>query len=175
MRDGSIELCQKKYIEQIEPIQVQRHRRREPQTPVHEQERQCLRQLCGSLQYAAVQTRPDLCAKIGLLQSTIPRACIEDLLEANRVLLEAKTHPVTILIVPIPEHQVAFCGFSDASFETKKGMSSRQGTVIFTTDSHMADNQLSVICPHCLVQPKDPKGRKEHFECRSHGIKWHFG
>ena len=103
MRDGSIELCQKKYIEQIEPIQVQRHRRREPQTPVNEQERQCLRQLCGSLQYAAVQTRPDLCAKIGLLQSTIPRACIEDLLEANRVLLEAKTHPVTILIVPIPE------------------------------------------------------------------------
>ena len=157
MRDGSIELCQKKYIEQIEPIQVQRHRRREPQTPVNEQERQCLRQLCGSLQYAAVQTRPDLCAKIGLLQSTIPRACIEDLLEANRVLLEAKTHPVTILIVPIPKHQVAFCGFSDASFETKKGMSSRQGTVIFTTDSHMADNQLSVICPIAWSSRKIPR------------------
>ena len=67
MRDGSIELCQEKYIEQVEPIQVQRQRRKEPQAPVNKQERQCLRQLCGSLQYAAAQTRPDICAKVGLL------------------------------------------------------------------------------------------------------------
>ena len=157
MRDGSIELCQKKYIEQIEPIQVQRQRRKEPQAPVNEQERQCLRQLCGSLQYAAVQTRPDICAKVGLLQSSIPRACIEDLLEANRVLLEAKTHSVTIMIVPIPEEQVAFCGFSDASFETKKGVASRQGPVIFTTNGNMAKNQLSVICPMAWTSRKIPR------------------
>jgi len=81
-----------------------------------------LRQICGSLQYAAVQTRPDICAKVGLLQSAIPRACIEDLLEANRVLLEAKAHPVILLIVPIPQASVAFCGLSDASFEAKKGV-----------------------------------------------------
>ena len=155
--DGSIELCQQGYIEKIEPIQVQRHRRKEPQSPVNEQERQCLRQLCGSLQYAAVQTRPDICAKVGLLQSSIPRACVEDLLEANRVLLEAKSHPVTILIVPIPESRVAFCGFSDASFETKKGVASRQGTIIFTTDGNMAENKLSVICPIAWSSRKIPR------------------
>eukprot|EP00435_Cladocopium_sp_Y103_P038988 s374_g10.t1 len=155
--DGSIELCQQGYIEKIEPIQVQRHRRKEPQSPVNEQERQCLRQLCGSLQYAAVQTRPDICAKVGLLQSKIPNACIEDLLDANRVLLEAKSHPVNIMIVPIPEDQVAFCGFSDASFETKKGVSSRQGTIIFTTNGNMAENQLSVICPIAWSSRKIPR------------------
>jgi hypothetical protein len=104
-----------------------------------------------------VQTRPDICAKVGLLQSAIPRACIEDLLEANRVLLEAKAHPVTIQVVPIPESQVAFCAFSDASFETKKGVSSRQGTVIFTTDGNMAENQLSVICPIAWSSRKIPR------------------
>jgi hypothetical protein len=155
--DGSIELCQKGYVEHIEPIQVQRHRRKTPQAPVTESERQCLRQLCGSLQYAAVQTRPDICAKVGLLQSAIPRAHIEDLLEANRVLLEAKNHPVTILVVPIPEDQVAFCGFSDASFETKKGVASRQGTIVFTTDGNMAENQLSVICPIAWSSRKIPR------------------
>ena len=157
MEDGSIELCQRKYVEQIEPIQILKHRRKEPQAPVTEQERQCLRQICGSLQYAAVQTRPDICAKVGLLQSAIPRACIEDLLEANRVLLEAKTHPVTLLIVPIPQFCVAFCGFSDASFETKKGVSSRQGTIVFTTDGNMANNQLAVICPIAWSSRKIPR------------------
>ena len=36
-------------------------------------------------------------------------------------------------------------------------MSSRQGTVIFTTDSHMADNQLSVICPIAWSSRKIPR------------------
>ena len=43
-RDGSIEMSQRKYIERIEPIQIDRHRRKEVQSPVTEVERQCLRQ-----------------------------------------------------------------------------------------------------------------------------------
>ena len=156
-RDGSIEMNQQKYVEKIDPIQVDRHRRKTPQAPVSELERQHLRQLCGSLQYAATQTRPDICAKVGILQSTIPRACIEDLLEANRVLFEAKKHPVSLVVVPIEESRVAFVAFSDASFETKKGMSSRQGTIIFTTDARMAQNQLAVICPIAWSSRKIPR------------------
>ena len=156
-RDGSIEMSQRKYIERIEPIQIDRHRRKEVQSPVTEVERQCLRQLCGSLQYAAVQTRPDISAKVGILQSMIPKACIEDLLEANRVLFEAKKNPVNLVIVPIEESKVSFCAFSDASFETKKGVASRQGTIIFTTDSNMAQNQLSVICPIAWSSRKIPR------------------
>lgn len=113
--------------------------------------------ICGSLQYAAVQTRPDISAKVGILQSQIPKACVEDLLEANRVLLETKKNPVTLVIVPISEKEVSFCEFSDASFETKKGLSSRQGTIIFTTGSRMAQNQLSVICPVAWSSRKIPR------------------
>ena len=155
--DGSIEMCQQEYLNRIEPIQIPRGRRQEQSSLVTDSERQSLRQICGSLQFAAVQTRPDICAKVGILQSRIPKATISDLLEANRVLYEAKTHPVSIMIVPIPQERVAFCAFSDASFETKKGDPSRQGTIIFTTDERMAKNQLSVICPIAWSSRKIPR------------------
>ena len=50
---------------------------------VTEVERQELRRLCGSLQYAAAHTRPDLCAKTGQLQSMVTRAKVKHLLEAK--------------------------------------------------------------------------------------------
>ena len=71
--------------------------------------------------------------------------------------MEAKAHPVILLIVPIPQASVAFCGLSDASFEAKKRVfSSRQGTIVFTTDGNMAKNQLSVICPIAWSSRKIP-------------------
>ena len=155
--DYSIEMCQQEYIQKIDPIHIPRPRRQEPESSVSEVERQQLRQLCGSMQYAATQTRPDICAKVGILQSRIPKAKISDLIEANRVLFEAKTHPVSLMVVPIKPSQVAFCAFSDASFETKKGDPSRQGTIIFTTDAGMAKNQLSVICPIAWSSRKIPR------------------
>jgi hypothetical protein len=77
---------------------------------------QHLRQLCGSLQYAAVHTRPDLAAKVGSLQSMVTRGKVQHLLDANRVLYEGKKFSVCLMVVPIPEEQVTFCSFSDASF-----------------------------------------------------------
>ena len=55
--DGSVELDQREYLERISPIQIPKHRRAEPLSPVTESERQEIRQLCGSLQYASVNTR----------------------------------------------------------------------------------------------------------------------
>ena len=71
--DGSIELDQREYVERIAPIKVPKHKRTEPSSPVTEGERQEIRQLCGSLQYAAVNTRPDLAAKIGEVQSRVTK------------------------------------------------------------------------------------------------------
>ena len=63
--ESSIEMDQIDYIQKIEPIDVGRSRRYQPEAEVTEMERQHLRRLCGSLQYAAVHTRPDLSAKTG--------------------------------------------------------------------------------------------------------------
>ena len=116
-----------------------------------------LRQICGSIQYASVHTRPDLSAKVGELQAAIPHGRIEHLIQANRVLYEAKTKPVSIMIVPIQESEVTFCAFSDASFDSGKGNSSRQGTLVFATDGKLVSNHRTVICPMAWSSRKIPR------------------
>ena len=155
--DGTIEMDQRSYMKKISPIDVPKKRRSEPDAPLSDTERQHLRALCGSIQYAAVHTRPDLAAKVGQLQSKIPAGRVQDLLDANRVLYDGKRHEVCLLIVPIPVDDVTFCAFSDASFSTAKDLSSRQGTLIFATDRRMAENRKTVVCPMAWSSKKIPR------------------
>ena len=155
--DGSIEMGQDSYIQKISPIDIPRKRRQQPKESLSSTETQSLRQICGSLQYAAVHTRPDISAKVGELQAAIPCGRVEHLILANRVLFEAKTKPVNLMIIPIAESKVTFCAFSDASFESGNGNPTRQGTLIFTTDGNLAKNQRTVICPMAWSSKKIPR------------------
>ena len=155
--DGSIEMGQDSYIQKISPIDIPRKRRQQPKESLSSAETQSLRQICGSLQYAAVHTRPDISAKVGELQAAIPCGRVEHLILANRVLFEAKSKPVNLMIVPIAESKVTFCAFSDASFESGNGNPTRQGTLIFTTDGNLAKNQRTVICPMAWSSRKVPR------------------
>ena len=120
--DGTIEMDQTEYLRRIEPIEIPKHRRADPKSDLTPVEVQHLRRICGSLQFAAVHTRPDLGAKVGHLQSMVTKGQAQHLLEANRVLYEGKKYPVCLMMVPIPEHQVTFCSFSDASFSGSKDL-----------------------------------------------------
>jgi hypothetical protein len=51
--------------------------------------------LCGSLQYAAVHSRPDIATKVASLQKGITTATVETLMEGNKVLKEAQTYAHT--------------------------------------------------------------------------------
>lgn len=55
-----------------------------------EDERTSFRSLIGTLQYAAVHSRPDVAAKIGELQSEVTRARVKHLILGKKVLAEAK-------------------------------------------------------------------------------------
>ncbi|CAE7196701.1 unnamed protein product, partial [Symbiodinium sp. CCMP2592] len=124
--DGSVEMDQHKYVEQIQPIHVARLRRADPESELTGPEVKELRRINGSLQYAAVHTRPDL---------------------ANRILFEAKSHAVSIMIVPIEESNVTFCTFSDASFATSRDQNSYQGCLVLATDWRMLANERAVVIP----------------------------
>ena len=115
--DGEITVDQTSYIKGINPIEVTKDRRKEPNQKVTEKEKQELRALIGSLQYAAVNSRPDLCSSLSWLQSQINKATIATLLEGNRVLHEAKMFSETKLrIQPIARNKMRFLAFTDASF-----------------------------------------------------------
>ena len=62
--DFSIKVNQGKYVNKISPIDIPKLRRSQPEEKITSQELQQLRGLCGSLQYAAVHSRPDIATKV---------------------------------------------------------------------------------------------------------------
>ena len=146
--DHSIVLSQEKYIGKIQPIKIDPNRKTLENENVNEAEKQALRGLIGSLQYAATNTRPDLSAKLSSLQSEINKATVGTLLSANRVLHEAKAHrDVKITIKPIPLKNFCFMAFSDASFASKTKPESHSGAVIVGTHIDIMKNHQCPISP----------------------------
>ena len=155
--DMSIEYDQIEYVEKIKPISILKERRQQVESPVTEQERTQLRSLIGALQYAGVHSRPDLCAKIGELQSLITKAVVGDLLVANKLLQEAKEHPMSLMVLPIQPQAVTFCAFSDASFSAVKHLAAHQGTLIVSTTPELLENGRTVIAPVAWCSKRIPR------------------
>ena len=146
--DSSIELDQSKYVEDIPAIDITRDRRKNPNAEVSNDERQSLRGLVGSLQYAASNTRPDISAKLSFIQAKITTAKVQDLMDANRLLNEAKQHKDTkIVIKSIPLGDVRFVSFSDASFATRMNSQSQKGCLLMATSKQIGQWQSSDASP----------------------------
>ena len=146
--DFSIEIDQEKYVEDIPPIQIDRERRKQSKEKVTESERQALRGLVGSLQYAATNSRPDVSARLSFLQAKLNAATIQELLDANKLLQDAKVFKSTrIRIKPIPLAAVRFLSFSDASFATRSNAQSQKGCLILTTSETIGEWQSSDVSP----------------------------
>ena len=146
--DYSIKVNQGKYIHKISPIDVPKSRRSDTQSPINAQELTQLRGLCGSLQYAAVHSRPDIATKVAHLQKGITSATVETLLEGNRVLREAQQFAETSVIVrPIPLNDICFASFGDASFASAKQLSAQQGLFIMACSPKLAQNETTEFSP----------------------------
>lgn len=146
--DKSITMSQSAYIKNIAPIAITQDRRQKIDEVVTESERQGLRALIGSIQYASVNTRPDLSSRLSFLQSSITKAKVSDLIEGNRVLHEAKKdHDLSITIRPIPCSDLRFLVFSDASFSSQKVPDSHAGCIILATHKEIANNCKCPISP----------------------------
>ena len=146
--DSSITVDQTQYVKDITPIVIPKERRLQVNSPVNEVERQSLRALIGSLSYAAINTRPDLGSRLSWLQSSINKAVVSTLIEANKVLHEAKLFADTsIKVQPIPLRDIRFVAFSDASFASEKNPDSHQGMIIMAAHQRIGENQSSPISP----------------------------
>ena len=147
-KDGKIHLDQREYINQIEAIHIDRERRRTPETTINEKEKQSLRGLIGSLQYAASNTRPDISSRLSLLQARINCAQIKDLIEGNRLLGDAKKHEkVTITYENIPVEEIRFLAYSDASFATREKQQSQKGGLILAASSEVLHQKPARASP----------------------------
>ena len=146
--DKSINLSQSQYVRKINPISIEMNRKANLDEPVNEQERLALRAIIGSLQYAAVNTRPDIASKLSFLQSAINSAKISTLMEANKLLHEAKRHhEVSITIKAIPKDEFRFMAFSDASFSSSNKPDSHSGSLVVGTYAQIQENKQCPISP----------------------------
>ena len=148
LTNKSIELSQEKYITKIEPIHIKPERKSNLEDKVTEDEKLSLRAIIGSLQYAAVNTRPDLASRLSYLQSNINSATIQTLIDANRVLHEAKKHKDTrVTVQSIDIQQLRFLAFSDASFSSRKQPDSHTGMMIMATHANIEKNHQCPVSP----------------------------
>ena len=146
--DFSIKVNQGKYVNKISPIDIPKLRRSQPEEKITSQELQQLRGLCGSLQYAAVHSRPDIATKVATLQKGITSATVETLLEGNKVLREAQAFSETSVVVrPLPMDTVSFASFGDASFASAKQLTAQQGLFIMACTPKMAKNETTEFSP----------------------------
>lgn len=142
--DFSIKISQQDYVNRIEPIDIPEPRRSNKDDKVNNFELQALRGLRGSLQYAAVHSRPDIATKVAFLQKSIPTATVDTLMEANRVLKEAKDFGHTAIFVrPIPMSEVTFASFGDASFASSQQRKAQQGNFIMACTEELAKNETT--------------------------------
>ena len=146
--DNSIWVDQSQYVKDINAISISKDRKGNHELVVSEGERQALRALIGSLQYASVNTRPDISSRLSQLQGVINKAKIGNLHEANKVLHETKMHSsVTLKIKPIPLKDLRFVAFSDASFASEKVPDSHQGMIVMAAHKDIGSNRKSTINP----------------------------
>ena len=146
--DFSIKVSQGDYIHRISPINVPKVRRIDKTAEATAAEVQELRGLCGSLQYAAVHSRPDIAAKVAFIQKSITKATVDILLEANRILIEAqKTAETALFVRPLSLKDMTFASFGDASFASASQLRAQQGVFIMACTPELAENKPSTFSP----------------------------
>ena len=79
------------------------------------------------------------------------------MIQANRILYEAKVNRVALMVLPIEPTRVTFCAFSDASFMSNKSLHAHQGTIIFVTTPELLGNQKAVVAPIAWTSKKVPR------------------
>ena len=116
--DFSIEVNQENYTkDKLVNIELTKPRKRQRYSLCDEKEISALRTSVGALAWLAKETRPDLAGRVALLQQSLPKPRILDILEANSLTTEARqTAASGIVLMPIPVQRIRVGVATDASW-----------------------------------------------------------
>ena len=115
--DGSFLVHQPLFAQKVEPIPIEKKRKRERYSFCTPAEITQLRGLLGSLAWLAKETRPDIAGRVAILQQSMPTPFVQDMVEANVLAKEAVKHEqLGIVIQPIPLKYLRVGTVSDASW-----------------------------------------------------------
>ncbi|CAE7633612.1 GIP [Symbiodinium pilosum] len=146
--DFSIHVSQKEYAENLECIKVSRDRRKQRDAEVTEEERKQMRAALGELNWLVSSSRPDLAAFCSLLQQRVNKALVRDLIEVNRAVAMARDFcNMEVVVRHIPEQEVEFCVWSDASWANATEKKSQGGYVIAAVPSSLRKGSWATFSP----------------------------
>ena len=169
--DNKWKLYHENYVKKLKPITVEKHRAGQD-LPVTEGERTQLRALLGALQWPSTQTSPHLQSQVSMLSGEITKATIKTLDAANKTLRFAKSNADCGLMFQhvADRHDVSFVAYSDASFATRRDLSSQGGYMVLMTNKHVAnDGHEGNYVVLDWRQLEIGESGEEHFECRVPG------
>ena len=125
-----ITVSQKKYIESLETIQIEKNIGKEEE--LNKKDKRRLRGTVGQLNWIAFQTRPDMAFDACNTAVSLKNATTKDVKSANKSIRKAKANEVNINFNNIGElHKGEIMCYTDASFRNLKGESSQGGYIIF--------------------------------------------
>ena len=163
--DGSITVSMKTYHENLEPVSVPTHRKKDMNAPLTPLEHRQLRGILGSLQWLVTQVRVDMSFQLSTLQGE--PATVQTLLKANALVRLFKQNP---------DFKLTFKGFdlrgagitvvTDASLGNVTRSGGEDGTLQTKTFSQAA--YLILIGDRALMSGKE--GQCTFLDGRSHRL-----
>jgi transposase InsO family protein len=119
-KKGSIiTLDQKRYAENINPMEITRSRAMQKDSQITEEEQSEMRSKIGQLLWTARQTRPDVMFEASTLSGRIKTGQVKDLIEMNKVIKRVKTEKLTLKFQPL-QGDLQIIIYTDASLGNLK-------------------------------------------------------
>ena len=98
-----IELTQKGYFDEVQPIPIDKKRKAQPEAPLTAHETKQLRSLIGKLAWPARETMPQIAFDVSEAQQKMAEPVVARLLEINALLRKAKKIESSMCSIKIPK------------------------------------------------------------------------
>eukprot|EP00435_Cladocopium_sp_Y103_P043622 s1741_g12.t1 len=131
--------------ERLEKVILDPKRLKQKQEKLTDEEVGLVRKVCGSLNWAGREGRPDAAAAASMFSSMLMEMHVSDIAEPNKVVSRVKEHSdLALKIQAIPEHRMKWGVVSDASWANARGGKTQGGHMLLTFDEEMLQGKQAV-------------------------------
>lgn len=131
--------------ERLHVIKMSAARKKERKADITEEERSQVRSVCGALNWAGREGRPDAAAAASMFSSLMSSMKVEDMIDLNRVVEQLKADSkLALRIQPIKESRLRWGVISDASWANAKNGKTQAGHMLITFDKALLEGAKAV-------------------------------
>eukprot|EP00435_Cladocopium_sp_Y103_P071079 s134_g36.t1 len=124
--------------ERLEKVQLSPQRLKQKHERLTDEETGLVRKVCGSLNWAGREGRPDAAAAASMCSSMLLEMKVSDVIELNRIVARIKEHSeLALKIQAIPESRMRWGVISDASWANARGGKTQGGHMLLAFDEDL--------------------------------------